>query len=345
MHRRTVLAVVPSLLAGCTISGSDTGDGSTSTHATETVPTTTTDTTTATTTKRPYDPLPVDPASMTREEVRQLLADRDCAEYTEHPRTCSGSDGRLSVSISPTIGDLSGDTVKFVIENSTDEPFVTNHYGWTLRKWDGNQWRRLAPLSIPAPLDRIRAGESHAYRVTPVENNVVRSQQAYITESNVTLGGLGPGVYGFTTHGYFESTPNEERSLGAVFGFAGEAPPVRPTDDVTRVERDGSTLLVHADAPSGDGGKDASSGKSRELIVSLVDGEADAELLAEHVHQLGALLNTLPYAATDGVRTVRYAGPAADVSMARTYLSGVMPAPVTRYGFRDYVFELSVKEA
>lgn len=332
MHRRTVLAAVPSLFAGCLGSGGSTADGSTTTRTTRT----TTSTTVVSTTKQPYDLVPANPASMTENEVWERLADHDCTELTDLPTTCPGDDGQLAVSVSPTVGELPGTTVEFMVENQSDEQFKTNHYAWVLRKWDGSRWRRIAPLAIPAPLDEIPSDESYTHRITPVESKPVRSQQAYATESDVTLGGLGPGVYGFSTRGYFESTPDDEVAAAAVFGFAGEAPPVRPTDDVTNVERDGSKLVVHADAPSD---------KRGELVVSFVDGEADAQLLTEHVQQLAALLNTLPYAATDGVETIRYTGHAADVNMVDSYISALTSDTATRYGFRDYVFELTVEEA
>lgn len=328
MRRRTVLVAVAPFFAGCIGSG----DGSTSTHTTRTV-TTTTDATT--TTERPYDITSADPSSMTENEVRRVLADHDCSEFIESSGACPDDDSRLDVSISPTVGELSDDTVEFTVENPTDEDFETNHYGWVLRKWDGNRWRRIAPLAVPAPLHAIPAGERHVHRIRPVESKVARSPHAYMAESKISLGGLGPGAYGFTMSGYFESAPEDELTAAAVFGLAGDAPPVRPTDDVMRVERDGARLVVHADAPSD---------KQGELVVSLVDDEADADLLAEHVHQLRALLNTLPYGATDGVETIRYAGHADDVGVVDSYLPAVTPDGTTRYGFRDYAFELSVEE-
>lgn len=340
MRRRTVLAVTSSLFTGC-LGGDDAADSSTTTRTTrsttETSSTpTTTETAAETTSEESYDIAPTAPASMTESEVSRRLADRDCAEFADRPRTCLDGDGRLDVTVSPNVAGLSDGPVWFTVENATDEPFETNHYNWVLRKWDGSRWRRIAPLSIPAPLHQISAGESHTHRITPVESRVIRDRGAYMAESDVTLGGLGPGVYGFSTSGYFESTPDEELTAGAVFGLAGEAPPVRPTDDVARVERNESTLVVHADAPSD---------KQGELTVSLVDDEADAQLLAEHVHQLGALLNTLPYAATGGIETIRYVGRADDVAMVDSYLSAVTSDDGIRFGFRGYVFEVSVEEA
>lgn len=333
MRRRTVLAAAPALLAGCFGTTDDPGDGSTTTTTRTTTDTTTTTATSTTTTDQPYSLVPADPESMTADEVEARLADRDCGSLADLPTTCPGDDARLGVSVSPTVGNFAGGAVEFTVENGADEAFMTNHYNWVLRKWDGSRWRRIAPLAIPGSLDSLPPGESHTHRIEPVESKVARSQHDYMMESDVALGGLGPGVYGFSTRGYFESTPDDERVAAAVLGFAGEAPPVRPTDDVTRLERDGSELVVHADAPED---------RRAELVVSL-GGEPDANLLPEHVRQLAALRNTLSYAATDGVETIRYVGHDGDVGMVDSYLPAVTPDDASRYGFRDYAFEVSVE--
>lgn len=340
MRRRTVLAAAPALLAGClgasdggTSTTRSTGTTSPSTTSRTTTTEPTTDTTDApTTTEHPYESLVSDPASMTADEVGARLADRDCAELTDLPPTCPDDDAKLDVSVSPTVGELASDVVEFTIENRTDEPFEWNAYGWVLQKWDGNEWWRIAPLAIPASLDGLPAGESHTYRIEPVEYEPVNSSRAYITEENVTLRGLGPGVYGFSTEGYFESTPDDEFGAAAVFGFAGKAPAVRPTDAVARVERDGSELVVSADASADRRGR---------FVISLVSGAPDVRLLPEHVHQLAVLRNTLPYAGTDGIEAIRYLGSADHVDLADSYFSAVTPDDASRFGFDEYVFEMS----
>lgn len=340
MYRRTVLAALAPFLVGCTSSNSSKNDDSSTTSVSRTATVTRNTITTRNDTKtveQIYEPIFANRTSISKSEIQQQFVNRDCTEFVRSQSICAtDTDDQLDVSVSPTIGQLSNEGVEFRIENSTDEEFKTNHYEWVLRKWDGSQWRRLAPLSIPAPLDTIPAGGSYSRKIIPSERKPVRSSRAYMRESDVTLGGLGPGVYGFSMEGYFPSASDEEIALAARFGFAGEAPPVRPTDDVTGVERSGSTLVVHAEAPADRRG---------ELVVSLETGEADAHLLAEHVHQLRALSNTLPYAASDGVETIRYIGHEDDVGVADSYVSAVTPNNVTRYGFDDYVFELSVEAA
>ncbi len=269
---------------------------------------------------------------MTTAEVREQLAARDCSTLTDLPTTCPGDDARLRVSVSPTVGSLRDDAIEFIVENPTDEHFTTNYRNWKLRKWDGTKWRRLAPLAIPGGQDRLAAGDSHTHRISTVADRVARDPDAYWATADVTIGGLGPGVYGFSYDGYFESTPDDERAVAAVFGFAGKASPVRPTDNVSRVEREGAELVVSEEPPADD---------RAEFAVSFTDAKPDARLLSEHAHQLAALSNTLPYAATEGIERVRYVGNAADVDLAATYLSVVTPDSATRFGFRDLVFETS----
>lgn len=331
MRRRMVLAAMSALLAGCT-DATDPGDGSTATSSTRT---TTTATSTETTTEQPYALLPPDPASMTSDEVQERLGDRECATLTDLPATCPGDDGRLNVSVSPTVTHLAGGTVEFTLGNLADEEFQWNPWAWMLWKWGHGQWRRITPRGIPDSGASVAPGGSQTYRIELVDSNGVQNGYQGVTPWEISVGGLGPGVYGFTTRGRFESTPDDELAPAAPFGLAGVAPPIRPTDAVSHVKRDGSELVVRAYEPGRDLG---------EFAVSLVDGDPDARLLPEHVHQLAALRNSLSYAATDGVETIRCVTNRYDALTAESYLPAVTPEGTTRYGFRDLVFEFSVEE-
>lgn len=327
MRRRQILATVPALLAGCL--GGEDGDSTPSATTSSRTPT---PSATSTETEQPYDLIPEDSASMTTAEVREQLAARDCSTLTDLPTTCPGDDARLRVSVSPTVGSLRDDAIEFIVENPTEEHFTTNYRNWKLRKWDGTKWRRLAPLAIPGGQDRLAAGDTHTHRISTVADRVARDPDAYWATADVTIGGLGPGVYGFSYDGYFESNPNEKRAIAAVFGFAGEAPPVRPTEDVSRVEREGAELVVSEEPPADNWA---------EFVVSFTDADPDARLLSEHVHQLAALSNTLPFASTQNIDRVRYVGLTDDVELVDSYLSLVTSKETTRFSFRDIVFETS----
>lgn len=139
MRRRTVLATVPTLLVGClgAIDGKNSATTRSAPTTTEVAPTTvvttttithettepTTETTNATTTEPSYDLIPAEPASMPADEVRTRLADRDSAELTDLPANCPDDDARLDVSVSLTVGALSGEAVEVTIENRADNPF------------------------------------------------------------------------------------------------------------------------------------------------------------------------------------------------------------------------------
>lgn len=330
MRRRTFFTAAPALLAGCLGTGADqppTRSPRTPTDSPTSVPTTVAETT-------PTPSFP--PASMPAEAVREQLADHGCEALSDLPAICPDEDdARLDVAISPQVGELPTATVEFRIENRADESFEWGPYNWRLQQWDESRWRRIAPFGRPIPLNRIKAGESYTYRIGAVEDKLLDNRTAHAADKDISLGGLGPGVYGFTTEGFFESTPDDELAVGAVFGFAGEAPPIRPTDAVTEVSRDGSELVVHGDAAADE---------RAELIVSFVAGEPGAQLLATHVRQLAALLNTLSFAPTNDVRTIRYVGREDDIVLAHDYLDWVTPDGTARYGFRDLVFEATIGE-
>ncbi|PSP79108.1 hypothetical protein BRC81_06470 [Halobacteriales archaeon QS_1_68_20] len=334
MRRRQVLAAVPALLAGCTGSDDETPSPTESTPETTPTPTTAPPTTEPPTeTPPPYDRIPADPASLTAEEVEARLADRDCTELVEVPAICPGDD-RLAVSVDPSVADLADGVVEFTVENRADEVFETNHYGWLLQKFDGTRWRHIAPLRVPMPSHTIAPGDSHTHRIEPVPSKVARTGLAYTAQTDITIGGLGPGVYGFSTEGRFGLTSDEEVAPAAVFGFAGEAPPVEPTEHVNDVELDGSELVVRSDAPREERG---------EVLITLSDDEPDDRLLPEHVRQLAGLRNTIPFAATDGVERIRYVGSDQDESIVDRYLEHLNPGGVDLYGFREYVFEVTAE--
>lgn len=283
-----------------------------------------------------YSLLPADPDSESPGEVRTALATVSCADLTDSRAVCPGDDAGLAVSRSASVRSLPRTTVEVTIRNDAADAFVWNPYGWELWAYDGTAWRRLAPLAVPVPTDRLAPGEAHTYRVT-VDNTRFRGTDSYVTTDAIAVSGLGPGAYALGVEGYFESAPDEEVVVGATFGFAGEGPAVRPTDAVTDLDREGSTLVVRGAVPENPDLAEA-------LAVSLVDADPDATLLPEHVRQVAGLRNTLPYAATGGVDAIRYVTASDAVSTALTYLRAASPDGAETFGFRGLTFEASAAE-
>lgn len=356
MRRRTALALATSLLSGCTAFRSDQpGTTDPSSARPTTTPTgTTTATPTASETAEPTDTpestdtdssetptndgpppelIPANPASATAAEIRNHMEGVACDGLSQLPVVCGEGDERIELSLSQSVGSLPNDTVEFTVRNRADERFQWNEYGWRLQKWDGSEWRWIAPTVVPVPLHRIEPGASHTYRIT-ADNTTFYGTEFYTERSDVTLSGLGPGVYGFSVDGYFDSTPDDEFEVGTVFGLAGEGPPVRPTDTVTDVARRGDEVIVRTGATE----------RREVLVVTLVeDASADVTLLPEHVRQTAGLRSALAYAATEGVRSIRYLGGQGAAGTASSYVDRVTPEGTERYGFRDYVFEVTTE--
>lgn len=339
MRRRTVLAGMAALLAGCTTGDdrrnrpTDTARTTAGTPATSTS-TTRTEATDTTTEGDQYELLANDSPTSTAADVRERVTSHDCSELAaafdlvDSTTACPGDQSRLDVEVTPTVPSLPSGTVEYTVQNSADESFSWNPYGWYLFKYDGTTWRYVAPLQVPAPLKPLEGGESHVHRIS-VDNTTFYGTESWFKTVDIRLSGMGPGVYGFAVGGQFESEPDREIATAALFGFAGERPPVRPTATVSRVERRRSELAV-TDERTGE--------RHSTLVVSFRDGNPDSRLLTEHVLQAAGLRNSISYAATDGIDTVRYVAPGDVIDAALTYLDTVTPPDASRYGFRDYVF-------
>jgi hypothetical protein len=254
MHRRTVLAAAATLLAGCTgdsadgsstirTTGEATTTGTTTTQTGRAATTEATETATPRTTDAPADHalVPADPASRTAAEVRDRLRVAHCDRLADATVVCPDDSAKLTVSLSKQVGSLPRSEISIIIRNDADEEFSWGSYSWTLSKYDGKQWRYIAPLAVPANLDSLAPTESHSYRVI-VDNTAFYGTESYMTDDELTLSGLGPGVYAFTVDGYFESTADTKVVTAAPFGFASEGPAVRPTDAVAKIDREDSTL-------------------------------------------------------------------------------------------------------
>lgn len=351
MRRRTVLATVPALLAGCSgrsthpdgtpiDSPTDSPGGSTPETPTDAPPETPTDAPSETPTETPtespppwaeFDLLELERPTLRESDVRARLDDRDCGELNDGA-VCPGDDARVTVSLSRSIASLPEAEVELSIRNDADEQFRWNPYDWKFWTFDGRSWRRLAPLGWPMPESWIDPGSTFTYTLQlnhgPFEDIDVAARSP---PGSISFHGLGPGVYGFVNDsGYFGDPRDDPVPVGATFGLAGQAPPLQPTDDVARIERDGSELIVETGTDD----------EKWELLVTFVD-RADADLLPTHVRTAEGLRNTVSFAPVDGIDAVRYVTSPKIVNTVENYLSAWTPDGTTSYGIADVAFEIA----
>ena len=106
-----------------------------------------------------------------------------------------------------------------------------------------------------------------------------------------------------TAEGDGGQTVDLEEVYAALFAVAGDRPPLVPTEEVERVERDGDTVTVHVEAGFGvDTG-----GDGRSLVVERDPSPGDRRrVLLEQVYWFPALRNALAHL-DPGVRRVRVA--------------------------------------
>ena len=234
----------------------------------------------------------------------------------------------MSVSGSPPIGALPATEVIITVRNDAKKQLSWNPASWDFFKFDDQSWRWLAPLGTPQPLDTIEPGDSYQYTI---EINTTSFEDVNVNAGapTVRFHGLGPGVYGFVNDsGDFEDVTDPSVQVGALFGVAGQAPPLEPTDAIEQIEREGSELVVT-------GGSDD---EQWELLVTFVESD-DFELLPEQVRMVEALRNTVTFAPAEGIEAVRYVGDPVTVNTTHNYLSIWTPDDATSYGIGDYAFE------
>ena len=338
MRRRSVLATVPPLLVGC-VGRSESPDNTTTASPTvsETVPPTgtrtevPTETHTETPTEAPppwaeFDLLTLDRPTSSETDVRERLADHDCTALGDDP-VCPGEESRVTVELSQTVASLPAAEIQLSVHNDADETFQWNSFGWKFLTFDGHTWRGLSPLGTPQPLTPIAPGRTHTYTIQ-VNHQPFEDVRVSTRSEQIRFHGLGPGVYGLVNDsGYFGDLAEDPVPIAATFGFSGQAPPLRPTNDIVGIHREGSELVVESERDD----------LTRELLVRFVD-EADTDLLPEHIRMVRALRNTVSFAPNDGIDSVRYVADPRTINAAKNYLSAWTPPETTSYGIAGYAF-------
>lgn len=321
MERRRFLATSLALLTGCTTTNNTT--------TTSTNDTTTTRKTTRTTAKRTVSRLPEQTTSKSKDAVASSVTTLDCAKLPPNPDVCPDTPDKLEIARPRPTTELSNDELSITLTNKSNSTFEWNPYDWTIYTRGNGAWQKLAPVMIPAPIDKLPPGESHTYTLT-CTNSELLGINSYRSETQITLYGLGPGPLALTTTGAFDATPDTNYTAGAIFGFHGTEPPIKPTTHVTSTEIDDDTLTITTKENT-----------DTYLQLDFIDATPDYHLLDNHVRQTRGLRNTLSYTPTAGISTIRYHDTESAIKDIIDYLSAITPQTANRYQFRDYTFKLT----
>lgn len=178
-------------------------------------------------------------------------------------------------------------TFRFV--NHSREPVGGNPYSWRLYKRSGEEWFRIAPWLIPAPLSVVATGGEYVYDLRLFHGAAVPCEDH---ESGLATaqGHLGGGTYAFEAGYSWRSDSDDTRTTAAAL-FELEAPPVEvePEDDV-KVEWDGDTARVTTPAWR-------ETSNDREVLEAIPTDTGGSRILAEQIYRrrYDALRNVVPF--------------------------------------------------
>ncbi|WP_049970330.1 hypothetical protein [Haladaptatus cibarius] len=243
MNRRTVLASVSSVLfAGC-LTESSPGGSSTNEPNTLTAGTTQTTQMGETTTHG---------TTTTRSPNLQIPDENHCPPFGDDEKQVicyenADSETNLLMTPSKAQAELPEDTVSFTLSNETGTTFTTNNYDWDVWKQVDSEWFYIAPRAVPEPAMMLKSGGSHTWTLTIDNTNLEDAIGTTGGTEEVTLAGLGGGIYAFGISGWFQGQ-NYDASVGVAtrFELVGDSLSLTPTNDLTEVNRDGDEKHVRA---------------------------------------------------------------------------------------------------
>lgn len=206
--RRTLLATVGSALAmgGCQSLGlGSPGDDSTASPNGTDTPADPTDTVPPGTDAPPTTPRP---------EVLDL----ECPSFAETDRTyCAYSIPpefglRFDVSthvFEPVPGNNTVETVTFALENLTKQAFTLNPHAWSLHRFEGEEWTRVAPDEHADPLYELPRRATYEWVLSRE-----RHPTANVDRRLYPMVDIGAGSYAFAVDGWLgdAETPESERT-------------------------------------------------------------------------------------------------------------------------------------
>lgn len=235
-----------------------------------------------------------------------------CPRFGEDVRRVYCTDSAVPAD-APVVLDRSADradlptaTLSFTLRNVSSRRFTMNPWEWHVHKYVEGTWFHVAPRSWNVPAMELAPGDAHTWTLA-VDNTRLDGSPLPVPRGTreIEIAGLGGGHYAFSTDGWFEDDDHDHQTgVAALFELDGPSIDLRPTDEVTAVERDGAFVTVRADREDRD--------KSRVAAFELArtddpDGTVRAFVVEKAMHDR-RLRNTLPYF-EPGVERVRLVEP------------------------------------
>jgi hypothetical protein len=161
------------------------------------------------------------------------VADLECPTFEKDVdrRVCwpdrDGDAETLSIEASSPVLERNADegevaTLTFTLGNVTGRPFGMNPYAWSIHRWTGDAWEKVAPDAHVEPWTTVESGESYEWVLSTREHSGPQSEN-----SQAIVEDLADGTYAFQIAGNLaaESADGTETATATA-----------PGDDADRVE-------------------------------------------------------------------------------------------------------------
>lgn len=230
-----------------------------------------------------------------------VTAPEECPPFDSDVKRvfCStDADELLSFDSGGQSGSLPHAKFDFVLANEANERFEVNFYGWSVWKYVQGEWFRVAPQGSPVPLMYLEPGDSHAWHLTVDNSDLDRPIPRAEGTEEMTVVGLGAGIYTFGIDGWFSDQSHEDKTgVATHFELTGDSIPLESVG-IDRTERDGDRILVYDDLT---GDEDPAA-----YVVTRVENPAEEprRMITEQVLRRTLLRNALAHFES-GVRQVR----------------------------------------
>ena len=243
-------------------------------------------------------------------------ASQDDTRIVCNDGTDEGSDDETRLVPDPRSASLPDASLEFTLTNRRDDHFNTNFYLWSLNKRVDGEWYMTTGAVYPGAAESsLGPDASHAWTVTVDNTELQRVVDSPEDRDDVTVRAHGAGTYAFLISGSYgkagERPPTNSPQIGyaAQFTLEGDDLPLKPTEAVTDVSRDGDTVVVvrrGVDDPS------------RVITLERTDEASDRHrtLITEQLYGRPVIRDALAHADPDADR-IRIESPADTTSEVR----------------------------